>query len=210
MIVHPWLVSPLILQGGSYLRTFDNLGCSGVEKSRIWPDKGTRLYRPVERSLVVDKKACWNVSDASTVSKKRRGEYFYGLLWCVFCSFACSGQRRQSFSAGGHTAQSRSQVYPLSTPRKMPAPERSNPRVSGRCLVDFVVSDVKFNVDDPLTRGFVPQSNMGHYGTVMVVYGARCALYVLKTKPASILDMKFLDFQFQKQIGFPLFFYPQS
>jgi hypothetical protein len=57
------------LIGGSYLPAFDNLGLSGVEKSRMWPDEeGTLPIRSVEKRLAVDKKACWGVPNASAVS----------------------------------------------------------------------------------------------------------------------------------------------
>ena len=41
-----------------------------MEKSRIWPEEGTRDLRSVKKSLIVDKKACWDVLDASAVSRE--------------------------------------------------------------------------------------------------------------------------------------------
>jgi hypothetical protein len=36
----------------------------------MWPEGRTALYHRAERSLVVDKKACWDVLGASAVSQK--------------------------------------------------------------------------------------------------------------------------------------------
>ena len=37
-------------------------------KSEFWPVEGSRHFGPVDKSLIVDKKACWDVLGASAVS----------------------------------------------------------------------------------------------------------------------------------------------
>ena len=57
-----------------------------MKKSGFWHVEGTALYQRVERSLVADKKACWDVPGASTVSQQvvvRISTVFYG----AFCTY---------------------------------------------------------------------------------------------------------------------------
>ena len=57
-----------------------------MRKSGFWPVEGSSHFGPVEKSLVVDKQACWDVLRASAVSQQvvaRISTVCYG----AFCTY---------------------------------------------------------------------------------------------------------------------------